>query len=124
MDVYWSDADKKLMRELGLSFEVNRALTDIGTVIVYEAEPDGEFGPKPATTVKVWCGALPAKFWRFDITRPRDDCDVVDGAVIGVYEPLEHIVLTTGSGSFFDYWPTVLMFAQHTMDAKYLVGVA
>lgn len=121
---YLHNGDYGLLKELGLQTgNFGRDWTDLGTVTVREAEEDGEYGARPATTVKVEVTALPAQFWRFTITRPRDDSKKIghpDGSweVIGIYEPVETIVLTTGSGGFSTYWPTVERFAEHMISVR------
>jgi hypothetical protein len=114
--------DEPLMRVLGLrttGFE--REWTDLGTVTVEEAEPEGEYGPRPAATVKVEVLALPAQFWRFTVTRPRDEAETVDGEVRGIYEPVEIRVITTGSGSFSEYWPSARLVASHCLNVEVVV---
>jgi hypothetical protein len=110
---YEYNGDKALMEQLGLrTWNFERKWTDLGTVTVQEAEPDGEYGPRPAATVKVEVSALPAQFFRFTVTRPRDESEVVDGKVRGIYEPLERFVLRTGSGGFSKFWPMAKAVAE------------
>lgn len=127
---YTHNGDRALMESLGLKVDdFGRDWTDLGTVIVSEAE-DAGFGPKPASTVKVEVTALPAQFWRFTITRPRDEIeDIPDDAPpvpheqgsVGagrwraVYEPVEVFEMRTGSGAFSTYWPAADLFAQHML---------
>jgi hypothetical protein len=112
--------DVALMEKLGLrTTDFGREWTDLGTVTVQEAEPNDEYGPRPASTVKVEVSAMPAQFWRFTVTRPKDDAEVTaDGKVRGIYEPLEIRVITTGSGSFTRYWPVAEMMAEHCLDVE------
>jgi hypothetical protein len=113
--------DAALMAKLGLKTgPFGRDWTDLGTVIVQEAEPDGQYGPRPESTVKVEVSAMPAQFWKFTIIRPKDDAKTVNGKVIGIYEPLEKFVVRTGSGSFSQYWPTAEMIAHNTMCVEKL----
>ena len=87
-----------------------------------EAEPDGEYGPRPAATVQVEVSAMPAQFFRFTITRPRDDVEELaepgpDGRTWrAVYEPVEVIEVTTGSGNFREFWPTAKFIAENAMS--------
>lgn len=121
VDAY--ESDRPLMESLGLRTVVfDRGWTDLGTVTVEKAEPRGEFGPRPASTVRVEVLALPAQFWRFTVTRPRDACETVDGEVRGIYEPLEVLTVTTGSGSFAEYWPVATMIANHVLDVEVGTG--
>lgn len=116
---YSHNGDDRLLSSLGLRTEgFERGWTDLGTVTVHEAEPDGEFGPLPATTVRVFVSAVPAQFWKFEITRPRDDAETINGEVRGLYEPLERITVQTGSGGFGLYWPTAKMIAEHMLDCE------
>lgn len=96
------DKDRTLLQGLGLLTTFGgREFTDIGTVTVHDANPDVG---RPATTVKVEVGCLPAQFWRFTVVRPRDAEE---------YLPMETLVIGTGSGTFSDYWPAVLLVANH-----------
>jgi hypothetical protein len=116
---YTHNGDHELLESLGLrTWNFERAWTPLGTVVVQDAEPDGEYGPRPATTVDVAVSALPAQFWRFTITRPRDDCETVNGKVRGIYTPLEHFVMTTGSGAFGTYWPMAKALAKHMINVE------
>lgn len=111
--------DVALMQQLGLRTDnFGRDWTHLGTVTVDEAEPEDRFGPRPASTVRVEVAALPAQFWRFTVTRPRDECETVDGEVRGIYEPVEVRVITTGSGRFGEYWPVARMVAQHVLSVE------
>lgn len=118
MDAY--PKDQALMESLGLrTGGYGRDWNDLGTVVRDKGNPHGEYGPKPPTTIKVEVAALPAKFWRFTVTRPRDAAETLpDGTVRGVYEPVEVRVITTGSGAFTDYWPTVELIADHMLDVE------
>lgn len=114
------DADLKALADLGLrTTDFDYVWTDLGTVTVQEAEPDGEYGPRPAATVKVEVSAMPAQFWRFTVTRPRDEADTLPGGrVVGVYEPVQVRVVTTGSGRFTDYWPVARMLAENMLEVR------
>lgn len=113
-------SDEALLQSLGLrTTDFGGGWTNLGTVVVEEAEPDGEFGPRPASTVRVEVQALPAQFWRFTVIRPRDACETLpDGSVRGTYEPLEVRVVTTGSGTFTEYWAVAAMVAHHLLDIE------
>lgn len=114
-----NDGDVGLLISLGLrTTDFQREFTDLGTVIVEEAEPDGEYGPKPASTVKVEVAAMPAQFWRFTVTRPQDNSELVNGKVRGIYEPVEIFILSTGSGRFSEYWPIAKRVAENMLDIK------
>lgn len=119
------ERDRALMESLGLTTSgFERGWTDLGTVTVQEAEPDGEYGPRPASTVRVEVCAMPAQFWRFTVTRPKDGAETLpDGTVVGVYEPLEVREVTTGSGAFSTYWPVAKRLAEHMLDVASPVGV-
>lgn len=114
------ESDRALLESLGLrTQDFGRDWTDLGTVTVEEAEPRNEYGPRPAATVRVEVAALPAQFWRFTVTRPRDESETLpDGRVRGIYEPVETRVVTTGSGNFGEYWPAAKMIAQHVLDVE------
>ena len=116
-DAYGKDAEA--LRLLGLKTNgFGRDWTDLGTVVVEEADPDGEYGPRPAATVKVEVSSMPVLFWRFTITRPRDESTTVDGKVVGVYEPLEKFVMSTGSGTFCEYYPMAEMVAMNMVGLE------
>jgi hypothetical protein len=133
---YTHNGDRDLLLSLGLKADnFGRDWTDLGTVIVSEAEPDGEFGPKPASTIKVEVSAYPAQFWRFTITTPRDECeDIPDDAPPqpheqgnsaykrwrAVYEPVEVYRVRTGSGGFSRYWPMAREIAEHMVIVERL----
>lgn len=127
--------DKPLLRELGLdekwegepgtgpglaSMRSTNGYVDLGTVTVEEAEPDGEYGPRPATTIKVEVSAMPAQFYRFTVTRPRSDSEWVEVGgerkLITNYEPMETLVIGTGSGTFSEYWPMAANVAQRCFE--------
>ena len=100
--------DRSLMMSLGLSVgRFCRDWTDLGTVVIHEADSEIPF----PTTVKVEVSALPAQFWRFTVTRPVDD--------LGPRRP-ETLVVQTGSGAFSDYWPSV----RHVADNCFTVVAA
>lgn len=125
---YTHNGDRALMAELGLRTDgFDSEFTPLGTVVVEEAEPDGQFGPRPAVEVAVEVSALPAQFFRFTIRRPRDEVeDLPEGETDphtghgwrGVYEPVEVFVMTTGSGGFGDYWPIAKAVAQNMVNIK------
>lgn len=111
--------DRDLMLSLGLQVDgFAREWTHLGTVTVHPANPDGEYGPKPGTTIEVEVSAFPAHFWRFTITRPRDEAKVVNGKVVGVYTPVERFVMTTGSGGFKDYWNMAMAVAENRVNVE------
>lgn len=130
---YEHNGDRVLLESLGLRVTgFRRDWTDLGTVTLREAEPDGEFGPRPATTIKVEVEAFPAMIWRFTITRPRDETEEIpddappvpyeqaraDGTNRwrAIYEPVEVFEMRTGSGGFSTYWPTAKQIAEHMVD--------
>lgn len=113
MTAYSHNGDAELMRSLGLATAFGRDWTNLGIVTVEEAEPEGEFGPRPAALIEVEASAMPAQFWRFTIVRPRDDAETVGGKVRGVYAPMERFILSTGSGGFGDYWPMAQAVARN-----------
>lgn len=119
-DAYEHNGDRALMESLGLrTTDFGRGWTDLGIVTVQEAEPDGEYGSRPAATVKVEVSAMPAQFWRFTVSRPRDDAETLpDGTVRGIYEPIEVRIITTGSGSFGTYWPMAKLMAEHCLSVE------
>ncbi len=119
-DAYKHNGDEDKLRSLGLrTTNFGRAWTDLGTVTVEEAEPDGDFGPRPAATVRVEVMALPSMGWRFTIVRPREEVeDLGGGAWRAVYEPCETIVFETGSGGFVGFWPTAELMATHMIEIK------
>lgn len=115
MDAYSSD--KLLLERYGLATQgFRRSWTDLGTAVVIEADPDGEFGPRPATTVRVEVSAYPVQFWRLTVTRPQENGLNEDGTT--VYEPCEVLAIKTGSGSFCTYWPAVEMVATHCFEVE------
>lgn len=116
--------DKGLMASLGLrTWGFKHEWTDLGTVVVEEADTENEYncptGPRPAATVKVEVSAMPAQFWCFTVTRPRDEVKHLDdGSWHSVYEPVERFEVKTGSGSFSEYWPMAKALAQHTLTVQ------
>jgi len=116
---YRHNGDQEAMEELGLrTAGFARDWTALGTVVVHAAEPEGEYGPRPAATIDVEVSAMPAMFWRFTITRPHDGAETVDGKVRGIYEPLERFVMKTGSGGFTTYWPIAKMIAENMLTVE------
>lgn len=116
---YEHNGDRALLESLGLrTTNFQRKWTELGTVVVREADPLHCFGPHPETTIKVEVLACPAQFWRFTIIRPKDDAETIDGKVRGIYFPLERQVINTGSGSFVDYWPIAKLVAEHMFDIE------
>ena len=125
-NAYRHNGDHELLESLGLrTWNFGREWTNLGTVIVREAETANEYhcatGPRPATSVRVEVSAIPAQFWRFTITRPRDE--TVDDASVeygfrSVYEPVEVFEITTGSGGFGGYWDIARAVAEHMVDIK------
>lgn len=57
----------------------------------------------PAGSVQISVSCYPAQFWKLEVERD---------------EPEAHIMLTTGSGSLTEYWPTVLLFLSDMMNVK------
>lgn len=124
-DVYTHNGDDELIASLGLKTHdvSDKRWSDLGTVVLIEAE-DKHFetatppGPHhcPATTVKVEVCSMPAQFWRFTVTRPREELDDdLDGPWKPVYEPVEVYEVATGSGGFCDYWPAIKLLAEHCL---------
>ena len=132
-EAYRHNGDFELLTSLGLkTWGFRRDWTDLGTIVLLPAE-DNEFGHKPETTIKVEVCAYPAQFWRFTITRPRDEVRDLDpdepdhpyqqgnrerGRWIAAYEPVEQFVMTTGSGGFTNYWDTAKQIAGHWVDVE------
>jgi hypothetical protein len=103
IDDLWSggqayDVDRDLMLELGLKTNFNRDWTDVGTVTIGNS------------TVKVEVAAMPAQFFRFTIRRP----------VEGKSDVYERFVMSTGSGSFGEYWPAAKHLALNCLDVERL----
>lgn len=97
--IYNSD-DRELMTGLGLRIEgFERDWTDIGTVEL------GEGGP----IVQVSVAAAPALFWRFTINRQASG--QMDREILQV---------STGSGSFSEYWPAVQQVAHHCFEVEWI----
>lgn len=95
-----SHVDEVALAMLGLrTTGFTRDWTTLGTVVIHDRTP-------VATTVKVEVAALPAQFWRFTVRRPADK----DGPV-----EAESLVITTGSGRFTDYWPSVCLVADNCL---------
>lgn len=124
-DAYTHNGDRKLLQELGLAvFGFGVDWIDLGTVVLFEAEERTYGNPPetktaPATTVKVEVSCLPAQFWRFTVTRPRDQVDELgEGRWRTVYEPVEVFEITTGSGGFSGYWPGVKQIAGHCFEVE------
>lgn len=130
-DAYEHNGDRVLLESLGLrTTGFGRDFTDLGTVVLEEAKEQTYGNPEetkvcPATTIKVEVGALPAQFWRFTITRPRDEVEELPGKDErgrdrwrSVCEPAEVFVMTTGSGGFGTYWPMAKLIARHMADVE------
>ena len=102
------EEDAKLMASLGLKTTDWPAheFVDLGTVVVHEEDTD-RTPPTPAAEVKVKVYACPAQFWRFTVLRPQDE---------SIPTPRERIEITTGSGSFSQYWPTAKQMAENRMN--------
>lgn len=128
VEAYTHNGDAKLLASLGLrTTDFGREWTDLGTVEIYPRATENGYnaltGPCPATTVKVEVVAYPAQFWRFTVTRPRDEVMDDEHAPYGfraVYEPVQVYEISTGSGSFSGYWPAVKLIAEHMLEIKRL----
>ena len=59
------------------------------------------------SNVKVWVTGFPAQFWEFEISNPRHR---------------DPIIISTGSGSFINYWPFVEKILQGMIVIKNLEG--
>lgn len=115
---YSHNGDHAFMVNLGLRADgyALHEWTDLGTVIVEEADPEGEYGPRPSTSVRVEVYAAPAQFYRFTILRPRDDIETLpDGTVRAIYESRERMVLTTGTGGFQEFWAAAVLLAGNML---------
>lgn len=120
-EAYTHNGDGKLLATLGLRTSGSGpAWVDLGTVEVAPASASNPYdcltGPCPASTVKVEVCAMPSMFWRFTITRSRDEVVDDESAPRGwraVYEPCQVYEMRTGTGSFGEFWPTAEMLAQH-----------
>lgn len=102
------DYDVEPMRALGLDVKAATKFseyTDFGTVVLHERDAEG-----PKTTIKVEMMPMPAQFWRFTVTRPRDAV-LPDGAL-----ERERLVVTTGSGAFRDFWPMAVAIAENCLN--------
>lgn len=105
------DEDVPLLRKLGLRTEDDAIVwtddgcwNDLGTVELY---PDpATRGSHVSPKIKVEVTSMPAQFWRFTITDRLEGGDVV---------------VTTGSGSFRDYWQSVEHVAASTFYIAELV---
>lgn len=122
---YTHNGDRVLMESLGLqTYGFKREWTDLGTVVVAEAEEIEAGEPprkkmRPAATVQVEVIAHPAQFFRFTITRPQERIvDQKNKKWYVIYEPVQRFVIKTGSGGFGDYWPVAKMMAEHMIDVK------
>lgn len=132
-EAYVHNGDAKLLASLGLrttGFTLGER-TDLGTVEIYPAETSNPYdcltGPRPATTVRCEVTALPAQFFRFTITRPRDETIDDESARLGwrsVYEPCDLYEINTGTGGFTDFWPSVKLIAEHMISVKRLDSYA
>lgn len=118
-EAYTHSGDEELLGSLGLLTRADGpGWHDLGTATIQEAEMV-EGVRRPAATVQVEVMALPAQFWRFTITRPRDETEELGGGKWRpVYEPVERCVLETGSGAFSGYWPTAQLFAKNMLGYK------
>jgi hypothetical protein len=90
------DRDRALLEELGLDTMrmVGREWLDLGTAKVADAQ------------VKIEAIALPAMFFRFTITGLEDRVGSAG------------IVLKTGSGAIYNFWPIVKTFAENMIWAE------
>lgn len=135
-DAYEHNGDRELMESLGLqTTDFGREWTDLGTVTVEAARterfgkvagkrmtPEPEYH-RPAATVKVEVSAMPAQFWRFTITRPREEIEdwKGGGTTYGfrpIYEPVERFTMRTGSGGFGEYWTAAKACAQNCLSIQ------
>lgn len=107
-EAYRHNGDHDLMTSLGLRTSgFGRDWTDLGTVTL-----DSQREERPDTTIKVEVTAVPAQFFRFTITRPNEDnCE--NGGM-----PLEVFEITTGSGSFGEYYEVALLVAGDRLNVK------
>lgn len=122
-EAYEFNGDRKLLESLGLKTTgFRRERTELGTVVLHEAEAEEEYkAVRPATEIRVAVTALPAQFWMFVILRPREFIkELSDGDWLPLYEPREEIEISTGSGSFGEYWPGVVKMAEHCFEVKHL----
>jgi hypothetical protein len=98
------DEDAGLMQSLGLrTTDFGREWTDLGTV------------SRKNATIKVEVAATPANFWRFTVTTKESTSDIVRDRIITTPLPDKVYLLSTGTGMFIDYWPTVEMVAGHML---------
>lgn len=125
-EAYTYNGDDKLLASLGLRTSgVGHRWIDLGTVEVVPASDSNPYdcltGPSPASTVKVEVHSMPSMFWRFTLTRPRDEVVDDPSAPRGwrsVYEPCEVYEMSTGSGGFGEYWPIAEKWALHWFNIK------
>lgn len=118
---YEFNGDRKLLESLGLKTTgFRRERTELGTVVLYEEQE--EYGKlRPATEIRVAVTALPAQFWTFVVLRPREFIkELPYGDWTPLYEPREEIEISTGSGSFGEYWPGIIKVADHSFEVKHL----
>lgn len=121
---YQHNGDHAAMTKLGLKTTgFMDDWTDLGTVEVEAARPATDEGEpfRPAATVKVEVSSHPAMFWRFTVTRPREeivyeDASDVNGPWHVVHEPCEVFEVTTGSGGFTSFWPAAAAVAQDMLN--------
>ncbi len=100
---YTHNGDETYMRSLGLkTYGFGRSHTYVGTVTIYEDEPEG---PR----VDCYVGAMPAQFFKFVVHRPNENAP----------GETETLTITTGSGSFQEYWPVAKMVAENMLDVQH-----
>lgn len=99
--------DRPLLKRLGLRvFDkvAHGVALELGTAELWW---DGDAEPYATVEVSVTC--WPAKFWRFVVR-----CPARRG------EAARAFALSTGSGAFREYWPTVLQFARRMITHERL----
>lgn len=105
----WVNNDIQFLKELGIDApdcELGEE-TFIGEVLPFATRRIPSLLPR----IRIYATLLPAAFYRFEITRQYSD-SVDDHIVRGI----ETIEITTGSGSFANYWPSVLLVADGMLD--------
>lgn len=99
-----------LLKRLGLKQygHTGPEYCDLGTVTVHEADDEG-----PAVTINVAVMTLPARCWRFRITRQNEGDDYRE-------RPMEDVVMTTGSGALAEYWAVALLVAENAIAIEHV----
>jgi hypothetical protein len=93
---YVKKPDSNFFESVGLPRHDNAKLPHAQDYLLGTVEIEGG-------SVNVWVCAMPAQFWKFEIT-PFDSDKL--------------IVLSTGSGNLATYWPTVRLFAGGMIGIK------